>query len=235
MPDLTAILLCGGRGERLKPFTDALPKALVPLNGRPLLDHLIASLVARGVTRFAVCVGYKAEAIEQHLQENADPAWQVTCVNSGDASMTDRILDARPHVRGQALICYGDTLANVDLATLQREHRGSGALATLTVYPLQSPFGVVHFDDSNRVWEFDEKPFLPYWINIGFILLEPEALDMLVPGSDMVAFLTTLAKAGSLRVHQHTGRHVTVNTTSDRARAEIEMIEFYTSMNESTS
>ncbi|MGH9945482.1 MAG: nucleotidyltransferase family protein, partial [Pyrinomonadaceae bacterium] len=135
LSDLTAVVLCGGRGERLKPLTDALPKPLVRLDGRPLLYHLLLYLSAAGVSRFIVCVGYKHEAVEQFLQEHARPSWGVTCVNSGDVSMTDRILDARRHVAGPALICYGDTLANVDLLGLRREHRANGALATVTVYP----------------------------------------------------------------------------------------------------
>lgn len=226
--ELTAILLCGGKGERLRPFTEAVPKALVPLNGEPLLLHLLRYLSSAGVSRFVVCVGYKAEAIESFLRETCEP-WQVTCVNSGDASMTDRLLDARPHLQGRALVCYGDTLANVELARLLREHQRSGALATLTVYPLHSPFGIVHFNDSKRVTSFDEKPRLPYWINIGFLLCEPAALDFLVRGSEMPEFLSALAEAGVLHTHEHTGKHLTVNTEKDRALAENE-IEFFTYM-----
>jgi len=226
--ELTAILLCGGKGERLKPFTETLPKALVPLNGEPLLSHLLRYLSAAGVSRFVVCVGYKAEAIELFLTERY--AGQVTCVNSGDASMTDRLLDARPHIQGTALICYGDTLANVELASLLREHRRSQGLATLTVYPLLSPFGIVNFDDSKRVTTFAEKPRLPYWINIGFLLCEPKAFDFVARGSEMPEFLSTLAEAGVLYTHEHKGKHLTVNTEKDRALAETEMIEFFTYM-----
>ena len=118
LSDVTAILLCGGKGERLRPFTDILPKALVPLHGRALLHHLLGSLSRAGISRFVICVGYKAEAIERFIRDDADPAWQVTCVNSGDASMTDRLLDARALVPGAALVCYGYTLANVDLVAL---------------------------------------------------------------------------------------------------------------------
>src|SRR4051812_6056151 len=181
MTDLTAVLLCGGKGERLKPFTDTLPKALVPLKGEPLLYHLLRYLAASGVGRFVVCVGHKAEAIERFIEERREPSWEIACVNSGEASMTTRILDARPYLRGRTLICYGDTLANVDLADLQRRHQASGALATLTSYPLYSPFGIVDFDESKRVSAFAEKPRLPYWINIGFILCEPAALDLIKP------------------------------------------------------
>ena len=228
--ELTAILLCGGKGERLKPFTDTLPKALVPLNGEPLLAHLMRYLSAAGISRFVVCVGYKAAAIESFLSENSAPSWQVTCVNSGDVSMTQRLLDARPYIPGTALVCYGDTLANVDLASLLGAHRRNEALATLTVYPLHSPFGIVHFDDSKRVTTFAEKPLLPYWINIGFLLCEPAALDFVSPGLQMPEYLSKLADAGALYTHEHRGKHLTVNTEKERALAETEMIEFFTYM-----
>lgn len=231
-PELTAILLCGGKGERLKPFTDTLPKALISLNGEPLLSHLLTYLASAGIRRFVICVGYKAEAIEQFMREHQDPAWEVLLVNSGEASMTDRLLDAQVHIHGPALICYGDTLANVDLAALQREHTARGALMTMTVYPLHSPFGIVSFEAAKRVTDFAEKPLLPYWINIGFMLAEPGAFGYLERGSEMPAFLSSLAEAGAVYAYQHEGRHLTVNTENDRALAETEMVEFFTLMDE---
>jgi len=226
--DLTAILLCGGKGERLRPFTESLPKALVPLNGKPLLQHLLTYLQASGVSRFLVCAGYKAEGIEEFLREHRPPGCEIICLNSGDVSMTDRILHAREHVRGRALICYGDTLANVDLPDLITHHDESDALSTVTVYPLYSPFGIVEADAIGRVQSFSEKPQLPYWINIGFLLCEPNAFGYLQPGSDMIGFLSAMAEAGVLFSYRHTGKHLTVNTEKERAAAETEMVEFYT-------
>jgi glucose-1-phosphate cytidylyltransferase len=226
MPEATAVILCGGRGERLKPFTDHLPKALVPLNGKPLLDHLMNYLSRCGISRFVLCVGYKAECIEKFVEDHPKPGWQVVCVNSQDANMADRILDARPHISGQALICYGDILANVDIAALQREHSASGALATLTVYPLHSPFGIIHFDQNKCVTELAEKPVLPFWINIGFMLCEPGALQFLERGSDMMNFSAALAKAKALFAYQHRGRHLTINTEKERVQAESEITDF---------
>lgn len=228
MSDLTAILLCGGKGERMRPFTDTLPKALVPLNDRPLLYHLMKYLAASGVSRFVVCVGYKAEAIEEFVAGHRESSWEVICVNSGEASMTDRLLDARRHVAGPALVCYGDTLANVNLEALRRDHLSSGALVTLTTYPLHSPFGIVSLDGGGRILRFEEKPRLPYWINIGFMLCQPEAFSFLSPGSDMPEFLSDLSEAEVLFAHRHTGRHLTVNTEKDRALAEAQIVEFYT-------
>ena len=232
MTDTTAILLCGGKGERLRPFTESLPKAMVPLNGEPLLSHLLKFLSASGIRRFVICVGYKAAIIEEFVREHSRPEWEVTCVNSGDASMTRRLEDARAHVTGRALVCYGDTLANVDLSALHKEHQTSGALATLTVYPMHSPFGVVGFDDKRRVNSFTEKPCLPYWINIGFLLCEPEAFAYLNPNLELPDFLSALAAAGVLSAYQHEGKHVTINTEKERDDAEAGMIEFFTLMDE---
>lgn len=230
LADLTAVLLVGGKGERLRPFTETMPKALVPLMGRPLLYHLLKALSLAGISRFVLCVGYKAEAIEQFAREEAEPSWHITLVNSGDASMTDRLLDARAHVPGPALVCYGDTLANVDLAALHHQHQASGALITLSTYPLYSPFGIVEFNDARRVSGFAEKPRLPYWINIGYMLCQPAAFDAIERGSDMPAFLSGLAEAGRLSAYTHEGKHLTVNTEKDRAVAEMEMVEFFTQL-----
>jgi glucose-1-phosphate cytidylyltransferase len=228
MRDLTAIVLAGGKGERLRPYTDSAPKPLIPLNGRPLLEHLLAFLSAGGIRRFVLCTGYKAEMIERYMRECNRPDWDVACINSGDVAMTDRLLDARRHVSDQALVCYGDTLANVDLARLRHEHEVAGALMTMTVYPLHSPFGIVHLDGRSRIGGFSEKPRLPHWINIGFLLCEPAALEMLRPGTDMPEYLSALVATGRMHAHRHEGKHLTVNTEKDRSRAESEIIEFYT-------
>jgi glucose-1-phosphate cytidylyltransferase len=228
MSDLTAVLLCGGKGQRLRPFTELRPKPLVPLHGKPLLYHLMTYLSGVGVKRFVVCIGYKAELIEGFLREAARPDWQIVTVNSGDASMTERLLDARPHISGPALICYGDTLANLDLAALERQHEESAAWMTMTVYPLHSPFGIVSLDADDRVTGFSEKPRLPHWINIGFMLCDLAALDFLRSGRDMPEFLSLLAEAGRLHAHRHEGKHLTVNTERDRAAAEAAIVEFYT-------
>lgn len=228
MDNLTAILLCGGKGERLKPFTDLFPKPLVPLAGRPILQYLIEHLESAGLRRFVVCTGYKAELIDEFLDRVFRPRRDIVSVNSGEAAtMTDRLRGARTHVPGRALVCYGDTLANVDIEALQQQHQRSGVAATMTVHPLRSPFGLVEFDEANRVTAFAEKPLLPYWINIGFLLCEPAALDQLTPGTDMPEFLSRLAAQRQLGSYRHAGRHLTVNDEKERQSAEAEVIQIF--------
>lgn len=227
LTEVTAVLLCGGKGERLRPFTDHMPKPLIPLRGVPLLEHLIRFLAVQGIRKIVVCTGHKAEAIDAFLAETPHPSLDIRTVNSGDANMADRVLDARPHISGPALLCYGDTLANVNVGALFGAHWRAGALATVTVYPFKSPFGIVQTHaDGEWVSELQEKPVLPHWINIGFVALEQPALDRLEPGTDLVMFLRKLAASRSLRVHRHQGKHLTINTEKERTEAEGEIESF---------
>ena len=150
------------------------------------------------------------------------------CVNSGDASMIDRILDASSHVGARARVCYGDTLANVDIGALLSLHCASDAAATLTIYPLHSPFGIVDADAEGRVIAFAEKPRLPYWINIGYLLCEREAFSAMRRGTDIDEFLSALARVGRLYAYRHSGKHLTVNTEKERTQAEEQIVEFLT-------
>ncbi len=135
---------------------------------------------------------------------------------------------ARPHVCGRFLVCYGDTLANVDLPQLLGEHERARLAVSMTVFPLQSPYGIVDLEAEDRVAGFREKPRLPHWINIGFMACEPSAFEFMSRGRDMPEFLSHVAAARQLRAHRHEDRHLTVNTQKDLAQAEIEIREFYT-------
>ena len=141
--------------------------------------------------------------------------------------MTQRLLDAWPHVQGMALVCYGDTLANVSIEKLVRRHQNSASDATLALYRPLSSFGIVKFDRTRKVVSFTEKPRLPHWINIGFLLCNPAALaSTLQLAGDMVEFLSGLASQGRLAAFEHRGKHLTINTEKERQQAETEVIEF---------
>jgi len=228
MDEITAVILCGGKGERLRPFTDHLPKPLVPLNDRPILQHLIEYLRRWGIQRFVLCTGYKAECIDQFVRDLGEADYSIRCVNSGDAPMTRRLVDAWPHVSGLGLICYGDTLANVNVERLLRRHRKTGAAATMALYRPRSPFGIVKFDRHRKIQRFDEKPRMSHWINIGFILCEAARVHPFLEESpDMVEFLSSLADSGQLYAFEHSGKHLTINTEKERKEAQEGVVEFF--------
>ena len=213
--DVTALILCGGRGERLRPLTDEIPKPLLSVNGRPLLAYLMRHLHDRGIRDFLFCTGYKAEMFEEFAHQSASCAWRIRCQNAGEADIAERLRAAQQLVHGRALVCYGDTLADVDLAELRRVHETRRVEATLTVFPYRSPFGIVAADEDNMATGFEEKPQLPYWVNIGFMLCEPTAFARLRPGTDFPTFLEHLARERTLGVHRHLGRHWTANTEQE--------------------
>lgn len=231
LPPLTAVILAGGRGERLYPVTQAIPKPLVPIGGRPILDHLMGFLAGEGVARFVLCTGYLAEQVDAFAASLRATLPDIMCVDSGaDAAMSDRLRDAAPHARGLALVCYGDTLANVDLRALLATYHAMGRDdgATVTVHRLVSPFGIVDVDEGGYVTGFREKPPLPYWINVGFIVCAPAVLAAARPGSDLADLLDGLAGRGRLTAHRHEGSHVTVNTERERRDAERAIARVFT-------
>jgi glucose-1-phosphate cytidylyltransferase len=213
---LTALILCGGRGERLRPLTDELPKPLLSVNGRPLLAYLLEHLYHQGIQECLLCTGYKAELFEQFASEQAISSLKIRCQNTGDADIGKRLEAAAQVVAHErVLICYADTLADVELSELLRVHESSGADATLTTIPYRSAYGIVTSEEEGFVTRFEEKPFLPYSINIGFMLCERAALEKLNSGADFPSFLQLLARSRRLAAYCHRGQHWTANTEKE--------------------
>jgi glucose-1-phosphate cytidylyltransferase len=207
----TAVLLCGGRGERLRPLTEATPKPLVHLNGRPILSYLLDHIAHFGIRKIVVAAGFQAEKLVQFFADTPND-FDVQIVNSGDVDIIQRIKDCAPHIAGDFLVLYGDTLADVDLDDLRRFHRSHNTKATITVWPLVSQFGLVELDGEDTVTRFREKPTLDQWINIGNFCFDHEVLAWMEPFSSYSEFLASLGARGRLKGYRHTGVHITVNT-----------------------
>jgi glucose-1-phosphate cytidylyltransferase len=237
LADLPVAILCGGRGVRLRPATEKVPKALVPVNGRPILDYVIDRYVGQGVGRFVLCVGYRGADICRRYRERS-PRLPVEFSDLGEeASMLARVLAVRPHARPRLMVSYGDTFTSLDLIAMLKAHLASGALATIVTAPIQSPFGLVAFD-GERVTSFQEKPILHYYI--GHFLIERAALDLATPdmtarpdGEGLVQFFQRLAAERRLGHFEHQGMQITFNTESELRKAEEDLGRFYTLSEES--
>jgi len=218
------VILCGGKGERLRPLTQETPKPLVHLEGRPILSYLMDHLKKFPLGTVIAAAGFQAEKIQNFFQGHF-LEMQVQVVDSGEADILQRILACAHHISGDFLVLYGDTLADVDLAKLQAFHRAHGAPASMCVWPMQSPFGVVDLDPQGTVTRFREKPRLESWINIGNFYFARGNLDRMARHATFVEFLQTLAANGHLRAFQHRGSHITINTLLDleQARNEIHL------------
>lgn len=185
---MQAIILAGGKGERLRPFTQDRPKCMVEVLGVPLLGYQLEWLSAQGVTDAIISCGYRHEVIEQYF--GGGEKWGVRLQYS---------VESQPLGRGGALklafqllalgedLCLatnGDVVTNVRLKPLIQAHRQNGCLATVVLAPFISPYGIVEIDAEDRVVAFHEKPELPYWMNAGIYVLSREVEPLLPDQGD---------------------------------------------------
>ncbi len=214
------MILCGGRGTRLKEHARELPKALVDVGGRPIVEHVIDLYLAQGFTRILLAAGYRGEMLAEYV---ADRAWpdgaSVRCIDTGPQTETGgRVLALAAELDGCGRFCltYADGLADIDLRGLLSFHDAHGALATITVVRPDLQFGVAELDDEDRVRGFVEKPRAEQWINGGFMCLQEDVLDRLQEDSVLEREpLAGLAADGELHAYRHEGFWRCMDTYKD--------------------
>ena len=217
--DQPVVILCGGRGTRLRERTESIPKALVEIGGRPILWHVISIYAAQGFRRFLLCTGYKGEQIAAWAGETQWPdGVDVDCAATGlDTPTGGRIKVVEERLGGEPFCAtYADGVADIDLARLLGAHRQSGAEATVTVVRPTLQFGVAELGEDDRVLGFEEKPSLERWINGGFFCFEPGVFAYLAEDSVLEREpLERLAADGELNAFRHVGFWDCMDTYKD--------------------
>lgn len=244
---MKAVILAGGLGTRLSEETDLIPKPLVEIGGRPILWHIMKMYEAAGIRDFIICGGYKASSIKRYfanyyLEENdveidtrtgelrfLSPQhlerWKVTIVDTGLNTLTGGRLKRVRSIIGNETFCmtYGDGVADLNIAETIKFHNAHGRLATITAVPSPGRFGVLEFGHDNAVDRFLEKPHAEMgWINGGFFVLEPSALDFVKDDNTVWERdpLELLAKQDQLRAYRHSGFWKPMDTLRDKRELE---------------
>jgi glucose-1-phosphate cytidylyltransferase len=213
----TAVVLCGGRGTRLQEHARAIPKPLVEVGGLPIVWHVVSLYAAQGVERVLLLTGYRSELVEAFAATADWPGGvRVECVDTGvDTPTGGRVHAVRDRLTGPFCLTYADGVADIDLRALLDHHERAGGLATMTVVRPELPFGVAMLRDG-RVTGFAEKPRSEQWVNGGFFVLEPGALDYLHADSVLEREpLERLAGDGALAAYRHTGFWRCLDTAKD--------------------
>jgi len=139
--DLPIVILCGGAGARLRPLTQTIPKTLVPLNGKPMLQHILEYHLSKGHNRFILCVGYLGDAVRRFVDQAGLDAEIVFSDMGETASMLKRLHGAVPFMGERALVTYGDTLIDTGLTAMLKAHMSLGSLITLPRRRYATPSG----------------------------------------------------------------------------------------------
>lgn len=203
---MQAIVLAGGKGTRLRPYTTVLPKPLVPVGERPICEIIVRQLVAAGFDRIVFAVSHLAELIQAFFGDGSKWGARISYSRedpplgtAGPIGMIDGLDDS-------FLVMNGDVLTNLDYAALMADHRGRGAIATLTTYrkDVAVTLGVVDVSPESRLLKYTEKPTLEYRASMGVYVLSRRVLDFLPRGQrmDLPDLMQTLVQRGE-HVHCH--------------------------------
>ncbi len=213
------VILCGGRGTRLRERTESVPKALVEIGGRPIVWHVVQIYAAQGFERFVLATGYMGEAVAEFAAAERWPEGvEVECVDTGlDMPTGGRVALLGERLDGESFcVTYADGVADVDLGAQLEFHRAHCDLATLTVVRPHLQWGVAELGEGDRVAGFAEKPRSEHWINGGFLCFEPGALDYLDEDSVLERQpLQRLAADGQLHAFRHEGFWDCMDTYKD--------------------
>ena len=218
---MEAIILAGGKAERLGDAAEGKPKALVPIAGHPLIAYQVSQLRRVGVTRVIVsCAAGQGSFFEDEL---AGAGCEIVAVEEPEPLGRGgglRFAAAARDSDGPIFALNGDELLDVDLEAMLARHVERGVAATIALAPMISALGVVDLDDSDLVEGFREAARLPYWVNIGCYVLGEEAVARLPErGDHEQTTFPELATEGKLLGWRHEGLWLTVNTPKQLRQA----------------
>ena len=197
-----AVVMAGGKGTRLLPLTENIPKPLLKVGKETILDNILQNLKHNGIQDVVLAVNHLAEQIKTHVGDGTAHELSVNYVQEEQALGTAgglTLLTPRP--QSSFLVMNGDLMTELDFRSLIKFHRDSDNLMTVCVrrHSIKIPYGVVQMSENNlKVEEIEEKPDHEFWVNAGIYMIEPEVIDLIPKGEffDMVSLMDSVMALG---------------------------------------
>ncbi len=177
---MKAVILAGGKGTRLRPLTYAVPKPLLPIQEKPLLEHILLQLKNHGITDVIISIGYLGYQIKNYFQDGKDIGMNIEYAEEETPLGTAGCLNPiRDKLDDTFLLMGGDNLTNLDFTKFIDFHKNNDGIATVAMFELEQKveYGVYSLDDDKKITKFEEKPTLKYNAGTMIMCLEPEILD----------------------------------------------------------
>ena len=223
---MKCVILAGGKGTRISEYTKSIPKPMIKIGSKPMIEHIINYYVKYGFKDFIIAGGYKYSVIKNFFKKKHNSI-EIRVINTGISSLTGkRIMKLKNELKNTFMLTYGDGLSNVDLNKLLKFHKKNKKKITMTAVHPPARFGELEINN-NIVKKFEEKPQLQKgWINGGFFVVEPEFLKFIGNKNVMLerSPMSKAVKTKNLAAFKHTGFWFCMDTLRDKKVLE-EMIK----------
>jgi|688.fasta_scaffold820240_1 NDP-sugar pyrophosphorylase family protein len=226
--EFDVIILCGGKGERLRPFTKVTPKPLTLIKKKPFLQYLIEFFQKNNFSNIIIACGYKSYLFKKLIKEKYKNNKNIFIVDSGDADILKRIKDCKNYVNNDFFVCYGDAFATLNLTKyinfFKKNKKNNFSTIVTSFYNLQ--FGTLTINSkSNKVLRFNEKPKIKEPINIGYFIFKNNIFKSINQFKTWIEFLKYLTRKRILKFYNFNGLHLTFNNYGELQIAKTKMNE----------
>lgn len=218
---MQVVILCGGKGTRAYPYTEYLPKPMMPVASQPILLRVMSIYAAQGHTEFLLSLGHRKEVIIDYFDRKSMD-WDIQFVDTGEDTDTGgRISNLQHLLRDQFMATYADGLSDVRINELIDFHNQHDGLATVTGVPLVSQYGTIEMQGNGCIEAFREKPVLrEHWINAGFFVFDKAVFDHWEGASLEKHVLPALVRDQRMFAYQHDGFFKSMDTYKDQQEIE---------------